>query len=79
MLIGVCVHETTEMNENGHELDAVYVSCVRCGHESETSFTSQHDDGSASVRRCILLLRQTCPRRESNFYVKATAKNACRC
>lgn len=37
--------------------------CTRCDHETESFGTR-----GASVRRCLLLMRQECPRSEENFY-----------
>ena len=45
-------------------VDGVEVTCDKCGHSEESGGTS---DGSLS--RCASLLRENCPRRESNFYV----------
>ena len=55
-------HEELE-NENGCPVDGVVVSCSRCGHQTESFGT-----GDASVRRCLALLREECPRGEHNFY-----------
>ena len=46
------------------EVDGVIATCSRCGHETESFGTSD-----ASVRRCLALLREECPRGEHNFYV----------
>ena len=51
-------------NENGHPVEGVAVTCSRCGHQTESFGT-----GDASVRRCLALLREECPRGESHFYV----------
>ena len=51
-------------NENGYPVDGVVVTCSRCGHHTESFGT-----GGASVRRCLALLREECPRGEGNFYV----------
>ena len=46
----------------------VVACCGRCGH-STTSFGT----GEASVRRCLALLREECPRGEINFYEEGPA------
>ena len=39
------------------EVEGVRATCSRCGHETESFGTS-----GASVRRCLVLLREECPR-----------------
>jgi hypothetical protein len=48
--------------------DAVEVTCRRCGHMTESDGTS-----SASVRRCMAMLRGECPNGEQNYYEDAEA------
>lgn len=47
-------------------LEGVTATCSRCGHEMASFGT-----GDASVRRCFVLLHETCAREENNFYVEA--------
>ena len=56
-------HVTLE-NEDGQEIDGVRAICGLCEHETESFGTS-----SASVRRCLVLLREECPRGQRNYYV----------
>jgi hypothetical protein len=51
--------------DNDHEIPvaSVRVTCRRCGHALEIYGTSE-----ASVRRGCVMLREECPRGESNFY-----------
>jgi hypothetical protein len=58
------VSETTLENDDGHEVDGVVVTCSRCDHATQSFGT-----GEASVRRCLVLLREECPEGEANFYV----------
>lgn len=44
-------------------VEGVEVTCDRCGH-SEESFGT----GDGSLKRCAFLLRENCPRGESNYY-----------
>lgn len=44
-------------------IDSVEVVCGRCGH-----FTQSFGTGPASIRRCLALLREECPKKERNFY-----------
>lgn len=61
----VCeVRVVTLGNEDGREVDGVCATCGRCEHE-----TSSFGTGEASVKRCLVLLREECPDGESNFYV----------
>jgi len=53
-------------NKNGYEVEGVCATCRRCGHETESYGT-----GDASVRRCLVLLREECPQGEVNYYFDA--------
>ena len=53
-----------EEGDTGAMVNCVYANCSKCGHE-----TMSFGDSDASVRRCLALLREECPRGESNFYV----------
>jgi hypothetical protein len=39
-------------------------TCSRCGHQTES-----YGNSGASVRRCLALMREECPRGGANFYV----------
>jgi exodeoxyribonuclease-5 len=45
------------------DVEGVEVSCTRCGHEVEV-----FGRGEASMKRGCMMLRETCPRSERNFY-----------
>lgn len=45
-------------------VEGVEVTCNKCGH-SEESFGTEEE----SLKRCAYLLRENCPRGESNFYL----------
>lgn len=49
--------------DNG-PVEGVVATCTRCDHTTESFGTSD-----ASIRRCMVLLREECPRGERNFYV----------
>jgi hypothetical protein len=61
---------TAEINEI--ELDGDYddtitsveAKCSRCGHCTESYGTEE-----ASIKRCLVLLREECPNGENNFYM----------
>jgi hypothetical protein len=44
--------------------DGVQAECSRCGHCEESYGSSE-----ASVKRCLVMLRENCPNNERNFYV----------
>lgn len=58
------VNYTTLVNDNDREIDGVIVTCSRCGQEQESFGQSE-----ASMKRCFALLKEECPKGESNFYV----------
>jgi hypothetical protein len=60
------VGEVELTNDNGIEVAGVCATCSRCDHETESFGT-----GEASVRRCLVLLREECPKGEHNFYMEA--------
>jgi hypothetical protein len=57
------VDEIELTGDNGCEVAGVMASCPRCGHETESFGT-----GDASIRRCLVLMREECPNEERNFY-----------
>lgn len=56
---------TAELNEDNREVDCVYATCKECGHE-----TFSWGDGPDSVKRCLALMNEECPRCENNFYIE---------
>lgn len=58
------IEEDTETNDDGYEVPCVVVTCSRCGHT-----TSSFGTGDASRKRCLVLMREECPKNERNFYV----------
>lgn len=61
--VSVTIDQTVLEGDHG-SVDSVCVTCSRCGHQTESYGTS-----SASIRRCLALMREECPEDESNFYV----------
>jgi hypothetical protein len=53
-------------NDYGREMPCVRAICSKC--DSETMSFGQ---GDASTKRCLVLLRQQCPRGENNLYTGA--------
>ena len=62
--ISCSVSRTTIENDSGREVDGIRATCSRCEHETKSYGTSD-----ASIRRCLLLMRDECPNEESNYYV----------
>jgi len=61
----VCTIDQIDMeNDEGRTVDGVQATCGLCDHQTESFGT-----GSASVRRCLVLLREECPEHADNFYV----------
>jgi hypothetical protein len=65
MKIMATIDTTWLEHENGRDVQGVTATCSRCDHTTESYGTS-----SSSRRRCLVLLRQECPRWERNFYVE---------
>lgn len=61
-----CVIEEVEVeNESGRMVPGVMATCTECDHSVE-SFGTQ----GASIRRCLAVMREECPKGENNFYVE---------
>jgi hypothetical protein len=58
-----CTVNEIELEGDYGMVDSVEVVCSRCGH-----FTESFGTGQASIRRCLALLREECPKKERNFY-----------
>ena len=65
-LVTVSVNQTEVENDNGYPVASVEAECSRCGHRAQSFGTSDR-----SVKRCLVLLREECPKHESNFYREA--------
>lgn len=55
----------TELDGDHGTVDGVEATCSRCDHTTQSFGTSE-----ASVRRCLVLMREECPRGEDNFYIE---------
>lgn len=51
-------------NEDGYPIPSVTATCLACGYTTESFGT-----GGSSRRRCLALMREGCPRGDTNFYV----------
>ena len=63
MKVSCEVDEVELVNDEGWDQPGVSVTCSRCRHVTESFGTTD-----ASVKRCLALLREECPRSEKNFY-----------
>ena len=57
----------TEVDIDGdyrEDVPGVEATCTRCAHTTES-----YGQESVSIRRCLVLLREECPRNEKNYYV----------
>lgn len=63
MRVKATVTEVELISERGYPVNGVQAECSRCEHETESYGTSE-----ASIKRCLALLREECPRNEKNYY-----------
>jgi len=73
-MIVACTIEymTLEHEESGRDIDSVQATCNRCDH-----VTQSYGDTPASVRRCLLLMRDECPKGEQNYYRAEDGEDEC--
>lgn len=60
-----CEVTETELEGDYGTVDGVTAECSACRHETESFGTSE-----ASVRRCLVLMRDECPIGEDNYYAE---------
>lgn len=59
------ITETTLEGEHGNDIDSVTATCSKCGHTTESYGT-----GDGSIKRCLVLMSEECPKGGKNFYVE---------
>ena len=59
------IEETYLENDSGIEVESVIATCSKCGHTTESFGTSE-----ASIKRCLAIMNDECPRGENNFYIE---------
>lgn len=65
MKVKCSVEEEDIEREGGNgTTPGVVAVCTRCDHRTESFGT-----GEASIKRCLVLMREECPNDEENFYV----------
>ena len=52
---------------NGYPVASVLAECRICGF-----VTSSYGTSEASIRRCLAMMREECPRRQRNYYREAS-------
>jgi len=57
------VEQVDLTNENGKPVPGLRVTCTKCGEQTE-SFGQR----GRSLRRCLALMKEECPRGEENYY-----------
>ena len=60
-----CRIEETELDGDYSIVEGIEARCLRCDHITESYGTD-----TASRKRCLAVMREECPRGESNFYVE---------
>ena len=58
------IEHSSDINDDGIEVPCIIATCQKCGHE-----TQSFGDSEASIKKCLVLMRDECPKGESNFYV----------
>jgi hypothetical protein len=53
-------------NDEGYDVEGVRATCTRCGHQVESFGTHE-----GSIKRCLVLMRQECPKKENNYYLRS--------
>jgi hypothetical protein len=64
MKIRAEIKNVTLTNDSEFEVDGVTATCSLCNY-----ITESYGTGYASRKRCLVLLRAECPRRETHFYI----------
>ena len=57
------IEEIEIENDYGRPIESIRAVCTRCQHATESFGTSD-----ASIKRCLVMLREECPKREHNYY-----------
>lgn len=60
-----CDIDEIDLDGDYGTVDSVMATCSRCDHSTEAFGTSD-----ASIRRCLVMMREECPWGEANFYVE---------
>jgi hypothetical protein len=50
-------------NDAGNEVDGVQLTCDECDNQTESYGT-----GPRSIRRCLALMKESCPNDANNYY-----------
>jgi len=58
-----CEIEEADIDGDYGTVSGIRATCTRCGHETESGGSEE-----SSILRCLVLMREECPKGESNFY-----------
>jgi hypothetical protein len=61
------ITETTLEGDYGNGVESITATCSKCGHYTESYGTEE-----GSIKRCLALMNEECPKRENNYYVEAS-------
>jgi hypothetical protein len=70
MKVSCQIAEINLDNSEGIDVPSVMAICSKCGHEIESFGIDE-----PSVRRCLVLMREECPRNENNYYIEHLVGN----
>ena len=54
-------------NEKDQPVPSICLTCTKCGHQTES-----YGQRGRSLRRCLAMMKEECPRDEKNFYTTDT-------
>lgn len=63
MKVKCSISEGEDEGDSGQPVATTIAVCTRCEHE-----TTSYGTSDASVKRCLVLMREECPNDEKNFY-----------
>lgn len=66
MRVPVKIHEVELENDSGRTILGVEACCSKCAHTTQSFGTELR-----SIRRCLVVMREECPRHQRNFYTCA--------
>ena len=61
-MVTASVELNVELEGDYGPIDGVRATCTKCRHEVESFGTEDR-----SIKRCLVVMREECPRREKNF------------
>lgn len=65
------IEEISLDGDYSDDIPGITATCSKCGHTTESFGTEE-----GSIKRCLALMREECPRGENNYYIEDPASNA---